>query len=106
MDAKMLRDMFCMDCSLQFNKKIVFDLHLSLVHEKKTSIKQEPKNCKSTSEDTSETINENHSADRNFVCKICDSKFAYQDGLDGHIASFHEGNISGPLLHHHLYLQM
>ena len=92
MDAIMLRDMFCNECSLQFNKKIVFDLHLSLVHGKKMNIKQEPNNCELTSEDT-ETINENHNADKPFVCKICDSEFAYQDDLNAHIASFHEGNI-------------
>ena len=27
------------------------------------------------------------------MCKICDSEFAYQDGLDGRVASVHEGNI-------------
>ena len=60
----MLRDMFCTDCSLQFNKKIVYDLHLSLVHEEKTTIKQEPNNCELTSQDTSETYKRNHSEDK------------------------------------------
>ena len=56
-------------------------------------IKQEPNNCELSSEDTSEIYNENHFLDKPFVCKICDSEFAYQDGLDGHVASVHEGNI-------------
>ena len=51
MDAIVLRNMFCKECSLQFNKKIVFDLHLSLVHGKRTNIKQEPNNCEITLED-------------------------------------------------------
>ena len=51
MDAIVLRNMFCTECSLQFNKKIVFDLHLSLVHGKMTNIKQEPSNCEITSDD-------------------------------------------------------
>ena len=51
MDAIMLRDMFCTECSLQFNKKIVYDLHLSLVHGKMTNIKQEPNNCEISAED-------------------------------------------------------
>ena len=51
MDAIMLRDMFCKECSLQFNKTIVYNLHLSLVHGKRTNIKQEPNNCEITSED-------------------------------------------------------
>ena len=29
------RDLFCKQCLLQFGKKYVFDLHLSLVHGKK-----------------------------------------------------------------------
>ena len=83
MDAIMLRDMFCTECSLQFNKKIVYDLHLSLVHGKKTNIKQEPNNCEKTSEVT-ETLPESPIKDKRFRCKICDSEFAYQDDLDGH----------------------
>ena len=51
MDAIMLRDMFCTQCSLQFNKNIVYDLHLSLVHGKRTNIDQGPNSCEITSED-------------------------------------------------------
>ena len=82
--------MFCTECSLQFNKKIVYDLHLSLVHGKKAGIKQEANNSEVTSEDN-KFFNEN--ADKPFVCKICDFELAYQDDLNAHIASFHEGNI-------------
>ena len=36
-------DLFCNKCTLQFDKKYVFDLHLSLVHgEKMAEIKVEP----------------------------------------------------------------
>ena len=38
----MLRHLFCEKCSLQFGKKYVFDLHLSLVHGEKIEIKSEP----------------------------------------------------------------
>ena len=38
----MLRDFFCNKCSLQFDKKYVFDLHLSLVHGEKIEVKSEP----------------------------------------------------------------
>ena len=34
--------LFCELCSLQFEKKYVFDLHMSLVHEKEIKIKKEP----------------------------------------------------------------
>ena len=35
------RDWYCQKCSLQFDKKSVFDLHLSLVHGEKLEIKVE-----------------------------------------------------------------
>ena len=38
----MLRHLFCEKCSIQFGKKYVFDLHLSLVHGEKIEIKSEP----------------------------------------------------------------
>ena len=38
----MLRHLFCEKCSLQFGKKYVFDLHLSLVHGEKIEVKSEP----------------------------------------------------------------
>ena len=42
----MSRDFFCERCSLQFGKKYVFDLHLSLVHgEKKIEVKVESPLC-------------------------------------------------------------
>ena len=34
-------DLFCSLCLLQFGKKSVFDLHLTLVHDKKVEIKTE-----------------------------------------------------------------
>jgi hypothetical protein len=36
-------DFFCKKCTLQFGKKYVFDLHLSLVHGEKMKVKIEPK---------------------------------------------------------------
>ena len=35
------KDWYCQDCSLQFDNKTVFDLHLSLVHGEKIEIKKE-----------------------------------------------------------------
>ena len=37
-----MRDLYCFECSLQFDKKYVFDVHLSLVHGEELEIKQEP----------------------------------------------------------------
>ena len=39
------QNLFCNKCSLQFDKKYVFDLHLSLVHGEKIEVKSEPKIC-------------------------------------------------------------
>ena len=37
----MMNDLFCNRCALQFGKKYVFDLHLSLVHGEKIEVKKE-----------------------------------------------------------------
>ena len=43
---KVNKDWFCENCKLQFGKKYVFDLHLSLVHGKQMiEIKPEPIDC-------------------------------------------------------------
>ena len=41
MDEIKHQDLFCDQCLLQFDKKYVFDLHLSLVYGKKLVIKNE-----------------------------------------------------------------
>ena len=33
---------YCTKCSLQFDKKIIFDMHLSIVHKETMDIKKEP----------------------------------------------------------------
>ena len=38
-------DWFCDKCTLQFDKKYVFDLHLSLVHGVEMKVKSEPQDC-------------------------------------------------------------
>ena len=38
----LMRDLYCYECSLQFDIKYVFDVHLSVVHGEKLDIKQEP----------------------------------------------------------------
>ena len=50
MEKAKQKDLFCILCKLQFGKKLVFDLHLSLVHGKKVEIKTEAKSNLSESE--------------------------------------------------------
>ena len=49
MEKKIIKDLYCYQCSLQFDKKIIYDMHLSIMHNYKsranyfeTEIKQEP----------------------------------------------------------------
>ena len=37
----LMRDLYCFECSLQFDKKYVFDVHLSVVHGERLDIKEE-----------------------------------------------------------------
>ena len=37
----LIRDIYCYECSLQFDTKCVFNIHLSVVHGEKLDIKQE-----------------------------------------------------------------
>ena len=41
--TKKINNFFCENCSLQFDNKYVFDLHLSLVHGKESEVKYEDK---------------------------------------------------------------
>ena len=64
----MKRDLFCDKCSLQFDKKYVFDLHLSLVHEEEIKVKSEPKILEEQSEKTHEKVCSDPEVDTRFKC--------------------------------------
>ena len=36
-----VKDWYCSMCSLQFDKKVIFDMHLSIVHKEIVEIKEE-----------------------------------------------------------------
>jgi hypothetical protein len=50
------RDLFCELCSLQFDKKYVFDVHLSIVHKQKIKVKTEPEICEKNKTEVGEKI--------------------------------------------------
>ena len=83
----MSSDWFCKKCNLQFGKKYVFELHLSLVHGEKIEIKNEPLE--------SEVFQENQASkkvvDTCLKCEICSSLFKTKENLKRHIESVHEG---------------
>ena len=83
MEKKILKDLYCFQCSMQFDKKKLYDLHLSIIHnyiERResflTEIKQEPGEAEIQKESsiiptTSERIEIN---DKEIVCLVIDPK--------------------------------
>ena len=101
-------NLFCYNCSLQFDKKYVFDLHLSLVHGKKVEVKSEPKICEENFQESQANgqdfsaehlitkkalkrhIDTAHQRKKPFQCKVCDAIFTANHRLKSHIDSIHE----------------
>ena len=71
----MKRDFFCDKCSLQFDKKYVFDLHLPLVDGEEIKVKSELQICEEQSEKTHEKDCSDPEVDTSFKCDICRSFF-------------------------------
>ena len=109
MEKKILRDLYCFLCSLQFEKKLVYDLHVSLIHNYKektfvTKIKSEPEETLLVESDISLTNTDvqelnNSSSKQNISfqqessksCNICDAVFDCKSKLDRHVLAIHEG---------------
>ena len=89
----MLTDLFCDKCSLQFDKKHAFDLHMSLVHGEKIGIENESLTCEEKFQEPqkSETVSPDHLVDKCHKCDVCCTLFATERNLKKHIASVHEG---------------
>ena len=85
-------DFFCKDCSLQFGKKYVYDLHLKLVHGEKIEVKNEPLNSEETFKEhqTSEDKISDLVVHKFIECNICDATFNTQQNLKIHTNSVHE----------------
>ena len=87
----MHRDFFCNKCSLQFGKKYVFDLHLSLVHGEEIKVKSEPQICEDQSKKTPEKVCHDPEVDTSFKCDMCNYFFKTKQKLKRHIEIMHEG---------------
>ena len=82
-----MKDNFCEECALQFGKKLVFDLHLSLVHGKKTIIKTEPNINESQESEKLVASRKNKYA----KCETCSSCFSSNFSLKKHYEKVHAG---------------
>ena len=108
----LIRDIYCYDCSLQFDTKCVFDIHLSVVHGEKLDIKQESDSQPSVihkeleiKHQDEENTQKNESKRKKvsmktasgqkgkekFKCHICNAKFEQKGDLTEHVITVHEG---------------
>ena len=113
MDVK-ISHLYCYECSLQFDTKYVFDIHLSVTHGKKLDIKQEPDSqasfipetiefeikhpCKGNGGENESKIRKvsikrqsGHKGKKQFNCDLCNAFFGQKSSLNTHVAIVHEG---------------
>ena len=75
---------YCARCSLQFDKKSIFDMHLSIVHKERVDIKEELSSFENEPNLGIEMVL--------LRCEPCDSSFETKTILDQHNSSYHEEN--------------
>ena len=87
-----MNDFFCNRCSLQFDKKYDFDLHLFSVHGEKIEVKKETI-CEEKVQEPkiSEKEFSNQKVEKHLKCDVCNSVFKTKPNLKRHIQSVHEG---------------
>ena len=91
MDETTQQDFFCTQCSLQFGKKYVFDVHLSLVHGKKVVIiNEDSKISFGESHEEGDTNTKNIENSKSFKCETCQSCYISKGNLTKHVATVHE----------------
>ncbi len=94
--------LFCDKCLLQFDKKIVFDIHLSFVHKISIKVESEEKTIEIKNEDTDsacqtdskkpnqDIINPFVKGNKPHKCKMCNYTTSQKGQLNHHIKSTHE----------------
>ena len=89
-----MKDLFCDLCFLQFDKKYVFDVHMTLVH-KKTSSTESPQSKIDKTEvnkedwDLTEETFESKKEKKPLKCSICDYSCKTKALLKKHIDGVH-----------------
>ena len=96
--------LYCEKCFLQFDKKIVYDIHLSFVHKMNIEVKSEEKTIEIKEEDEGLVLqceitkskqniaNSIQKGNNSHKCTICDYSSSQKGYLKQHIKSIHEGN--------------
>ena len=77
-------DLYCSRCSLQFDKTLIYDMHMSEVHKETDNIK-EKQTCITLKEKPHKTKTKGPS-----TCEICCKTFSSLGSMTTHIASVHE----------------
>ena len=88
MSQIILRDLYCEKCTLQFDKKYVFALHLDLVHGEEIKLKKEPLIKEEKFEELQQSEKE---IEKPNECNNCGAAFQTKSGLNKHVTSVHEG---------------
>ena len=84
-----MKEFFCEECALQFGKKLVFDLHLSLVHGKVLEIKKETKKfeenfIEAKKDEEKVQIVPLYERKKLFICELCDYSTSIKYHLNRH----------------------
>ena len=97
--------LFCDKCSLQFDKKIVYDIHQSFVHKIKDKVEIEEKTIQIKEENEGLAIHSDNGKSKmslpsldstqkgtkSHTCSICNYTTSHKVHLKQHIESVHEG---------------
>ena len=80
MEVKMFKNLFCEICSLQFDKKIVYDIHMSFVHKMEQS----------------KSLKKVEAMIKEKECSICKKSFSTKYTIKNHIEAYHLEDICVP----------
>ena len=90
MEVKMSNNLYCEMCLLQFDKKIVYDIHMSFVHKKEQSELMKALIKKETEGQDIDCSNKKYKEGL-ISCSICQVSFSIKSSLKRHIEAVHGG---------------